>query len=232
METDKTLDKLEKDLAAMLSDEPQAEMKDFATKAEFLTYCKEQITLAKAEKDPEIQKARLTHLLVNVGIVQKNGFEDTGATSLPIFSGPLSVQAQTAWKERSESETSPQAASASGEPGPLGFAQKDGKPLTINDLLSAFDQMLSSPEGDEAKKKAEEEAAKKKAEGEAGAPEGEEAKKKAEEEAAKKKAEGEEAAATAAAAAAAKLDPWGTGLDMNFAPSEDKDEFAGGIRGY
>lgn len=219
MDIDKTLDQLESDLAGLLSETPPVELREFASKRDFLAYAKEQITLAKSD-EAEVRKARLQHLLVNTELA-KNGFQDTGAKSLPVFSGPLSVQAQTAWKERSEKETTPAAAAASGNPGPKGFAQKDGKVLTVEALLAAFDAMLAT-DGEE------EQAAK-----------GEEAADESATQAADENAETAEGDAEGDAAGdgdtedTKKSDPWGTGLDMNFQKSEDPDEFdAGGVRAF
>lgn len=216
-----TLNKLEADLAGLLNEVPTAEVREFATKAEFLQYAKEQISLAKSE-EPADQKARLTHLFANVEIV-KNGFEDSSTMSIPVFSGPLSVQAQTAWKERSQNNTSVQAAIATQAPGPKGFAQKNNS-LTIEQLMVAFGELLASKDGDVTTKSEDPK------EGEAPETDPDPAVIATPDEAEADTLSGP-AADSPADEAVEKSDPWG-GVDMNDTVFTDADEYQSGLRGF
>lgn len=143
MDIDKALAEITTDLTAIITGVPPVELQEF-TKAEFFQYALEQIKKAGEEKYEELRKSRLQHLLTNLQDVQKNGFQDTETKKVPVYSGKLSVESQTAWKERSEKDISPAAAAASTAPGPLGFAQKDRGGLTSNDLMHAMAQLLST----------------------------------------------------------------------------------------
>jgi hypothetical protein len=80
----------------------EAVTKEF-TSASFSDYVCDQLSQAQADDDADIRKSRLAHLAENVKYIQKQGGWDSSATAtLPVFSGPNSVQAQTAWRERSE----------------------------------------------------------------------------------------------------------------------------------
>ena len=140
------LDTISETLEGLLSDAPPAELQEFS-KAEFLAYALEQVKKAReeAEDQPEMFKARFEHLKVNIDEVRKNGFEDGSRRSLPVFRGPLSVQAQTAWKERKErtiSTSQALAAQQNGSGGTFTMKDKDGKVITSADLLAAFAEIL------------------------------------------------------------------------------------------
>ena len=147
------LDKIKSDLDGLLSDTPPADIRAL-TKMEFLQYALDQIELAKGES-AEDRKPRVQHLMVNVDTLAKaGGFEDTGAKSIPVYSGPLSVQAQTAWKEQSERTIGMSAALGAQAPGPKGsFTSKsDGGPKLISgkDLMAALGALLGEePESTE-----------------------------------------------------------------------------------
>lgn len=222
---DATLSQLVTDLGVLVNDEPAVELREFANKREFLKYAQEQVVLAKADTDDAIMKARLEHLRVNTELAQKN-FQDNSSKKLPLFRGPLSVEAQTAWKERSEKDISPTAAAASTQPGPKGFSQKNGSgsetetqkndtqsdAVTMQSLLDMFTTLLDGPE-------------------------------------ASSKEDGQDAdtpkSGTTEQPAVASSDedgtdttqknndPWGNGYDMNFKASDDPDEYPDcGFRGH
>lgn len=136
------LDTIKNQLEGLLSDVPPAEVREM-TKAEFLDYLQAEIKLAK-EESPEDRKPRVEHLLANIEFVQKmGGFEDKGAKSIPVYSGKLSVQAQTAWRERQDRTVGASAAMGNQAPGPGGsFTSKSNKPLTGADLMAALQSLL------------------------------------------------------------------------------------------
>lgn len=217
MTTDETLNTLQADLAALLGEAPDVELREFATKAEFAAYAQSELVKASGEADPEERVARLKHLSENVRHVNTLKFEDTGAKALPVYAGKLSVQAQTAWRERSTQDITVAQAAASQAPGPKGYAQKGHAETllaTLNDLLSK--------EGDAGDAASEGEGTA--ADAESGASEGEGTGTEEEEEGAKGDDVVAEDANTTPSAKAMK-DPWGTGMDMNMRDPNDPDEY-------
>lgn len=145
MTTDESLNQLQASLADMLGEAPDVELREFANKDEFGAYAQAELLKAAGETDSEERVARLKHLLENVRHAATLKFHDKGGKSLPVYAGKLSVQAQTAWKERSTQEISLQQAAASQAPGPKGYAQKG----LAADLLSSLTALLAKDGDDE-----------------------------------------------------------------------------------
>lgn len=90
-----TLEAIGTELAGLLSDDTPAivEMKF----AEFVDYCNQQIGLAKNDSNPA---PRINALVEVVNLAKAYTWEDGSTMSVPVFSGPESVQAQSAYAER------------------------------------------------------------------------------------------------------------------------------------
>lgn len=88
-----TLDALDQELSLVLKEDNSVPM----TQAELVAYVQEQVELAKADADPS---ERLIALREVVSLAKAYGWESNDTMSVAVFSGPLSVQAQSAQAEK------------------------------------------------------------------------------------------------------------------------------------
>lgn len=92
-----TLEALGTELAGLLSTENATPETVSMTLDQFVDYCKSQIELAKADTDPA---ARVEALKAVVDLAKAYSWENGAAMSVPVYSGPLSRQAQSAEAEK------------------------------------------------------------------------------------------------------------------------------------
>lgn len=110
----KTFDAIDSELASLMSVGTSADSL-VMNQTQFVHYCQEQIALAKAGEDAE---NRVAHLKEIVSLAKKEGWEETDTQTVSVYSGELSVQSQSRWKEKMEAGFTP--------PGPEGVPTSGG----------------------------------------------------------------------------------------------------------
>lgn len=93
----KTLHTIEAELQALRVEEHSTAVTKTMTFDEFIAYVQEQTALVKSDSDP---KPRIEALIKVVALAKMENWEEGSTAAFPIFSGPESVQAQSANAER------------------------------------------------------------------------------------------------------------------------------------
>lgn len=129
MNLEETLNEITAQLAKLAPSEPA--LKEM-TVEQFLEYAKAEIEKARAEGDAA--EPRLLHLRQNIAVA-KAAYADSVGTALPVYSGPDSIQAQTAWMERSEKLVGLVLGKPSGS-----YAEKSQRDQILDALLKTLDE--------------------------------------------------------------------------------------------
>ncbi len=112
----KNFEAIESAIAGLMAPENDAPKELKLTPSQFINYCNEQIALAKAGEDTEARLAHVKEVVAMMKRDNKGSWMETDTRSVAVYGGELSVQAQSRWAEKMESNFSspPQAPVASG----------------------------------------------------------------------------------------------------------------------
>lgn len=112
----KNFEAIESAIAGLMAPENEGPQTLSLTPEQFVNYCNAQIELAKAGEDTENRLKHVGEVVAMMKADNMGSWVETDTRNVPVFTGELSVQAQSRWAEKMESNFSqpPQAPVASG----------------------------------------------------------------------------------------------------------------------